>query len=369
MFKNLDPSNKSIKPFEVYKNFTSTHNDSGSGVFAISAVSSSYRNYISSSDTNTQVVSGSTTTNYFALPTWNLLNNMFYKNHREYDYVGKVSKAGETTKYHIGHTQKPFNLFSINDYSKQTRELNTTAQVINVAKDLIGEKIKPESVKLSATVGGVTFDIRDDGDGNLYDFAHSASFAAYKSSSFDRIQGVSTTAATLGSGSEVGNVMYEQGLLVITDTGSYSEVGKAGTTFSLEHQSTHRIYQHEYITNAKPNEFNMTSNVSITQARSGFVYLPQTASLVENENDDRDFVYKLFPPHHKPTLSGTGSFESAYTTIPQAIDPVTSSTWYPYVTQVGLYDDNEDLLAVGKLAHPIKLSSEIDTTFVVRFDV
>ena len=71
-----------------------------------------------------------------------------------------------------------------------------------MGKDLYGEEIKPGSVNLSATVGGVTYDIRDDEHGNLYDNAFSASFAAYKSSSFSRAQGVSTTAATLGSGSE-----------------------------------------------------------------------------------------------------------------------------------------------------------------------
>ena len=57
--------------------------------------------------------------------------------------------------------------------------------------------------------------LRDDGEGNLYDNAHSASFSIFKSSSFDRRQGSSTTAATRGSGSEVGNIFYEQGLISI----------------------------------------------------------------------------------------------------------------------------------------------------------
>ena len=40
----------------------------------------------------------------------------------------------------------------------------------------------------------------------------------------------------------------------------------------------------------------------------------------------------------------------------------------PYVTTVGLYDDDYNLLVVGKLGQPIKASSETDTTFVIRFD-
>ena len=31
----------------------------------------------------------------------------------------------------------------------------------------------------------------------------------------------------------------------------------------------------------------------------------------------------------------------------------------PYVTTIGLYNDNNDLLAVGKLSHPIKNDPEL----------
>ena len=345
MFKNLDPQDKSVRPFKAFKNFTSTNNDSGSGVFAVSAISSSFRNYVSSSDTNTQVG----TTNYFALPTWNILNSMFYKNF---------------------NTTTPFHRLSIQDFSKQTRELHTTAQVISVGKDLYGEEIKPGSINLSATVGGVTYDIRDDEHGNLYDFNYSASFAAYKSSSFNRAQGVSTTAATRGSGSEVGNVFYEQGLLVITDTGSYKDVGKQGKPYTLKHKATHTIYEHEYVLHSKRNEFNRSSNVSVTTDRTGFIRYAQTASVDVGGINDRTWTYRLFPPGDRPSLSGTGSFASGQDSgPPSAISGVQHSSWYPYVTQIGLYDEFDDLLAVGKLAQPIKLSDEIDTTFVVRFDV
>jgi len=344
MFKNLDPQDKSVRPFKAFKNFTSTNNDSGSGVFAISAISSSFRNYVSSSDTNTQVG----TTDYFALPTWNIINTMLYKNF---------------------NTTTPFHRLSIQDFSKQTRELHTTAQVISVGKDLYGEEIKPGSVNLSATVGGVTYDIRDDEHGNLYDNAFSSSFAAYKSSSFSRAQGVSTTAATLGSGSEVGNVFYEQGLLVVSDTGSYKDIGKQGNPFTLKHKATHTIHEHEYVLHSKRNEFNRSSNVSVTTDRTGFIRYAQTASVDVGGINDRTWTYRLFPPGDSPSLSGTGSFATSHTGEPTAISGVQHSSWKPYVTQIGLYDEFDDLLAVAKLAQPIKLSDEIDTTFVVRFDV
>jgi len=46
----------------------------------------------------------------------------------------------------------------------------------------------------------------------------------------------------------------------------------------------------------------------------------------------------------------------------------TGSNFRPYVTTVGLYNDEGELLVVGKLAQPVKISNETDTTFVVRYD-
>ena len=347
MFKNLDTKDVSIRPFQVNKNFTHNNNDSGSGVFAIKAISGSFRNYDSGSDTVVNIVSSSLSSSYFALPTWHTTNNSFYRD----------------------FSSRPSLLAGSGIISKQNRELNGTARIISVAKNLYGERIKPGSINLSATIDGITFDIRDDEDGNLYDNAHSASFAAFKSSSFDRGQGVSSATATLGSGSEVGNVFYEQGLLVITDTGSYKDIGKQGKPYTLKHKATQTIHEHEYVLHSKRNEFNRSSNVSVTTDRTGFIRYAQTASVDVGGINDRTWTYRLFPPGDSPSLSGTGSFATSHTGVPTAISGVQHSSWKPYVTQIGLYDEFDDLLAVGKLAQPIKLSDEIDTTFVVRFDV
>ena len=72
MFKTLESSDKSLRVIETFKTFVSTNNDSGSGVFAVKARSGSFRNYVSSSDENTPIVSGSVTTNFFGQPTHHL---------------------------------------------------------------------------------------------------------------------------------------------------------------------------------------------------------------------------------------------------------------------------------------------------------
>ena len=328
MFKNLDPLDITKKPFKTFKNFTFTNNDSGSGVFLVKARSGSFQRYVSGSDAITSIVSGSTTTRYFGLPTWNMINKMFYKD-----------------------SDKPYRTFGNNNPNVEHRELHTSSSIISVARGLYGEQIKPESVDLDITINGNTFTIKDDGDGNLYDNAHSASFASYKSSSFSR-----TPVASNGSGSEVGNVFYSQGLIVLTDTGSYTQ---DQTSYTLKYQAQQTHYEYEYRVTAKPFEFNTSTNISITPGRSGSFTLKAGTISMSN----------FLPPGDQPLNSGTGSFKTEYNAATSSLGFVTGSEFHPYVTQIGLYTEAGELAVVGKLGKPIKLSDEISTTFVVRFDV
>ena len=49
-------------------------------------------------------------------------------------------------------------------------------------------------------------------------------------------------------------------------------------------------------------------------------------------------------------------------------DFVTGSYFSPYVTTVGLYDDSQELLAVGKLSQPLPTSRTTDTTIFINID-
>jgi hypothetical protein len=52
------------------------------------------------------------------------------------------------------------------------------------------------------------------------------------------------------------------------------------------------------------------------------------------------------------------------------IDPGQENTQksFTYVTSIGLYDANDNLLAVSKVSRPIEKNSERDLTFRVRLD-
>ena len=46
----------------------------------------------------------------------------------------------------------------------------------------------------------------------------------------------------------------------------------------------------------------------------------------------------------------------------------TGSNFYTYATALGLYNDNNELLAVAKFGKPIMMSPDTDMTFVVKYD-
>jgi len=48
---------------------------------------------------------------------------------------------------------------------------------------------------------------------------------------------------------------------------------------------------------------------------------------------------------------------------------VTGSYFSPYVTTVGLYDELQNLLAIGKLAQPLPTSDTTDTTILINLDL
>lgn len=71
----------------------------------------------------------------------------------------------------------------------------------------------------------------------------------------------------------------------------------------------------------------------------------------------------------------TNDFTGGTTYISQSIkkstysDFATGSYFSPYITTIGLYDNNKQLLAVGKLSRPTKIPTEADLTIQVNFDM
>ena len=324
MFKNVDPSDVSVKQFCTNKRFTVSDADSGSGVFGLTGTSSS--NYAFAVDTADKTTFTNTTQplshSFFHIPVFRQIKHMYYRD-----------------------WPNPYNSYCF--ASESIRKLHGTCTAITVPRELYGEKVNPGSIKLTDDSADSTFTIMDDRKGNLYDNNFSSSFAQ-------------RSASANGSGSQVGNVFYEHGILVFTDTGSYSNVGtgKGGDGFSLQFESTQTHYEYEVGVTANEGEFNSTNNISISQNRSGSIRVETGTTNIKG----------LFAPGDNPS-QGTGSLKTFYNPTEEVEGFATHSEFRPYVSTIGLYNDQNDLLAIGKLGRPIKNDDDLSLKFIVRFDI
>ena len=109
---------------------------------------------------------------------------------------------------------------------------------------------------------------------------------------------------------------------------------------------------------------------SITVKHASFVSTPQYS----------DDAWTGWVPGLRLTCLITGFPQIEFTLNPEAFqnfsfdqatyrNDMTGSYFSPYLTTVGLYDDNKQLLAVGKLSNPTPISKFTDTTVMVNFDI
>ena len=328
MFKRLDPQDVNKTPFKVYKEFTVTNNDSGSGVYNFRAISGSHHNFISSSADVIHYPSAS----FYSLPSYFMINSRYYRQ----------SEPGLRRT-----VVNPYNNFASNN-PDQYRVLHQSASVISVSKTMYGERMKPGSIRLEDDSTNTTVVIVDDAKGNLYDLSVSSSFAKFSSQSFSVNDHTESFA---------GNVFYEEGVLVITNTGSkFVDVGtKVGTDgYSLEYKSQITLNEYSYLCIAGENEFNSSTNISTTFQRSGSVNVSGSDS------------WRFFPPGD--ALYKSGSYKHSYEQATRYAAFTTHSEFQPYITKVGLYNDFDELIAIGQLSAPIKNEKELALGFVVRFD-
>ena len=70
----------------------------------------------------------------------------------------------------------------------------------------------------------------------------------------------------------------------------------------------------------------------------------------------------LLPP-------STSSYANSYSSGVKYEGFISHSEFGTYVTNIGLYNDQNELLAISKLSNPIKNDNDLDLSFLIRFDV
>ena len=95
---------------------------------------------------------------------------------------------------------------------------------------------------------------------------------------------------------------------------------------------------------------------------------------------ENDFNYSQNPTVFKYVTALTGSAAQPFfapsggqanwgiITDGTLADNITGSSFHPYATTIGLYNEANQLLVVGKLATPYPIPANTDITFIVRWD-
>ena len=173
---------------------------------------------------------------------------------------------------------------------------------------------------------------------------------------------------------KIGNIFYTQGLIVLTRDAA----AKLNTNWELSFKSTKTIYEHEYLLIANDDEFNVSQNptavveigkqtefitgsdgkVQKVTTTPGVKYIKRLTTLENGDTLDYRFASNY-------TSSVSGGFE--HYDLSGSIDS-TGSFLAPFITTIGLYDDDCQLVAIAKLPQPIKSMPDLTVNFIVRFD-
>ena len=171
-----------------------------------------------------------------------------------------------------------------------------------------------------------------------------------------------------------GNVFYNQGIIVLTK----NSATKLLNNWQLDYKSTQTIYEHEYLLISNEDEFNVSTNPTAV------IEIGRETSFITGSDNK---IYKVTTNpgvkyiRKKSTLENGNildyRFGSAYSSsisggfehydLSSSVD-TTGSFLLPFITTIGLYDDDCQLVAVAKLPQPIKSESDMPVNFIVRFD-
>jgi hypothetical protein len=314
VFKSFITSDVIVSPFEVNKSFTFyvVDNIFGGGI----------DRYIGRNVTESLWVSGSyptgQTNTQDQILVYRSIRELYYSNYllgddgspaatASFNLDGTITGAAYTPNYYnYLSTTLPANRYF-------PTGSNETIGVISIPSNLWGQYLLPGSVNISN--GNIT--LTDDGNGNMI----------YNSQKY-------------------GDVIYEHGIIIITSDGSplVGPYGSGNYGAAVYGTSVSNLI----------NSFITGSNVTCSFSSSFNIYETQyKCTLRENE----------FNFSQNPTLI-SGSLNSGV-----LYDFATGSYFSPYVTTVGLYDNNYNLLAVAKLAQPLPTSAVTDTSILVNLDL
>lgn len=378
MLKTIPKSSISKRPFSVYKKW-------------------------SVSNSQYEILSASVESGNFNTGSANTQNGI---------YTHLLYKSIKSKYYN--QEANPFTIFgSIENFANLSseRRIGDTIYVLSLPQEKYGEGIKKQSVELSDLDNGINY--ADDGYGNiisdkpLYNLVLldvETNEITISDNEEDIFEGTITsldletgiTVLTFGSDTDTltviridlengivtfptpldfdglqidvqkyGNVFYTDGLIVLSNNVSQF------SNYDLDYRSTKTIYENEVLITARAGEFNYSQNPTAVDVVLSGSYDFNTTSVYNSFPSGRRKIKEVLDIKRKESYVGSyntsvsGSWDDYYDSA--SIDP-TGSYLTTYITTIGLYDKDGDMVAIAKLPKPIKNLPDYDMNFIVRFD-
>jgi len=322
VYKPFTTSDIIVSPFEVNKSFTfqGTNALTGSGIDRFIGKNTQPILFQSGSDPTGQI----SIQDKFLV--YRSIRGLYYSNFLEGEDGSPVGTASFNTD---GTITGPAYTPNYYNYLPNTLDANRffptgsneEIGIISIPSNLFGEQIKPGSFNFqhdgSTTQDPIT--ITDDGEGGLYD----QNSVKVGDIIYEHGMAILSTYGNSISASLFGTALYGTAFYGTTDSQEINEI-ITGSNITCSFESTITLYETQYKCTVRENEFNFSQNPTIISSSS-------------NSGIVNDFA--------------TGSY------------------FTPYVTTVGLYNNSKELLAVGKLAQPLPLSTNTDTNIIINLDM
>lgn len=320
-FKQLLASDIIVSPFKVGKAFTfrGASELTGSNVGIDRFLGQNIQGLFTLADSTT----GQITSEYRRL-IYNSIKQLYYTNYLSGSYGAPVSTpsvlpgsipAGNVLTGPASSAGRFDNYLETTLTYERTFPTGSNAiiGVVSIPSKLYGDYIQPGSFSMNAESGSVY----DDGNGNLF-FSLDNGYA--------------------------GNIIYQHGLVILSKDNTAGG-GKYGSG----------IYGTDtYGADANPFIQNLITSTNITCSFSSSFTIFETQ--YKCTIDTSEFNFSQNPSLLSNSTSG------------QVYDFVTGSYFNPYVTTVGLYNENQELLAVGKLSKPLPTNNTTDLTVLINID-
>lgn len=205
------------------------------------------------------------------------------------------------------------------------RYLNTTGTAFSIPRKKTGTHIEPGTVKVKRGSTSLYVQNQDDYINTDY-FVVEAGLHLYDDGKGNLINNL--------NGNHIGNVIYPHGLVLVTDPTITTEI-LDDPGVELKWKSNQPIYTYNYNIRLSDYEFNFTSNPT---AQSGSSILEYSGSRFVRQSG---------------VLAAN----------------VTGSDFQPYITAVGLYNEANELIAVGKMSQPLPKSAQTEMTIQIKLDI